>query len=370
MTMAAESAHDERALDSAARDRLAALQAEKARLEKMVPESEFAMVAEDLEPHNVRLHIRGNHKNLGEDVPRRFLQVIAGEKQEVVASGSGRAYIAEWMSSEKNPLTARVMVNRVWKHHFGNGIVRSVDNFGKMGEPPTHPELLDYLASRFVESGWSIKEMHRLLVLSSAYQMSSEASEKAKTADPANRLLQHMPVRRLEAEEIRDGVLTISGSLHENLFGPSIPPFISAYQDGRGKPQCGPLDGAGRRSIYVQVRRNFMTPMFLAFDYPVPISSIGARTVSTVPSQALMMMNNEFIAEQAGKWADLVIAGASEPEQRLQQMYAAAFGRPPDPGEVANIKAFLSEQRARPEREAWTDVAHVLFNSAEFIYLR
>ena len=133
------------------------------------------MIAEDRDCHNARLHIRGNHKNLGEEVPRRFLQVIAGEQQPPITSGSGRLHIANWMASADNPLTARVMVNRIWKHHFGAGIVRSTDNFGKMGEAPTHPELLDYLASRFVEGGWSVKSMHRLIVLSAAYQMSSAA---------------------------------------------------------------------------------------------------------------------------------------------------------------------------------------------------
>jgi hypothetical protein len=328
------------------------------------------MVAEDREPHNVRLHIRGNHKNLGDEVPRRFLQVIAGERQEPVRSGSGRLHIAEWMASDRNPLTARVMVNRIWKHHFGQGIVRSADNFGKMGEPPTHPELLDYLASRFVESGWSVKAMHRLIVLSSVYQMSSAASEQAKKTDPANKLLQHMPVRRLEAEAIRDSMLTVSGSLDRKLFGPSVPPYISPWQDGRGKPVSGPLDGNGRRSLYIQVRRNFVTPMFLAFDYPVPITAIGARTVSTVPSQALMMMNNEFIYGQAARWARSELSTPADSETRVQRMYAAAFARPASADEVANIVSFVGRQSARSDADVWTDVAHVLFNSAEFIYVQ
>ncbi len=275
-------------------------------LEAQVPDSEFAMIAEDRDPHDVRLHIRGSHKNLGDPVPRHFLQVVAGENQPSIESGSGRLQIARWMASKDNPLTARVMVNRIWKHHFGNGIVRSTDNFGKMGETPSHPELLDYLAGEFVSSGWSVKAMHRMIVLSSAYQMSSHASETAAKLDPSNKLLQHMPVRRLEAEAIRDSILATAGTLDETLFGPSVPPHISQYQDGRGKPKTGPLDGAGRRSIYIQVRRNFMTPLFVAFDYPSPISAIGTRTVSTVPSQALIMMNNEFIAQQASKWADRV----------------------------------------------------------------
>jgi hypothetical protein len=268
-----------------------------------------------------------------------------------------------WMSSAENPLAARVAVNRIWQHHFGYGIVRSADNFGKTGERPTHPELLDYLAARFIESGWSIKAMHRMMLLSSAYQMSSRGSEGAAAADPQNRLLQHMPVRRLEAEAIRDSILALSGRLDPKMFGPSIPPHISEYQDGRGKPKSGPLDGHGRRSIYIQVRRNFLTPMFLAFDYPLPISAIGTRGSSTVPTQALLMMNNEFVTAQADLWARRALAESPDPEQRVTWMFETAFGRPPQPRELRETTRFVVSQ-------SWADLAHVLFNSAEFIYIQ
>jgi len=150
------------------------LQAERERLEQGIPESVFGMTGTDEDPHDVRVHIRGNHKNLGDVAPRRFLQIIAGEKQAAVSDGSGRLQLAGWMVHPENPLTARVMVNRIWKHHFGQGIVHSVDNFGKTGDPPTHPELLDFLAQRFMESGWSMKAMHRMMVLSSTYAMSGQ----------------------------------------------------------------------------------------------------------------------------------------------------------------------------------------------------
>ncbi|HYP12383.1 MAG TPA: DUF1553 domain-containing protein, partial [Bryobacteraceae bacterium] len=356
-------------LSESAAAEVARLESEKARLEALVPVSEFAMVAEDGNCRNIKLHIRGSHKNLGDEVPRRFLQVVAGERQPPVAKGSGRLEIAEWMASPNNPLTARVMVNRIWKHHFAQGLVRSLDNFGQMGEEPTHPELLDFLASEFVRTGWSIKAMHRLMLTSSTYQMSSTASAAAKQSDPSNKLLQHMPVRRLEAEAIRDSILSISETLDRTLFGPSIVPHISEYQDGRGKPVSGPLDANGRRSIYVQVRRNFITPMFLAFDYPLPISAIGARTSSTVPSQALMMMNNELVAQQANKWASRETSRTATPEDRLRRMYETAFGRLPTGQEQAEILAFLRSQPSRPEADVWADVAHVLFNSPEFVYV-
>ena len=168
----------------------------------------------------MRVHIRGNHKNLGEVAPRRFLQIVAGEKQAAVSEGSGRLQLAEWMVRPENPLTARVMVNRIWKHHFGQGIVRSVDNFGKTGDSPTHPELLDFLAQRFIESGWSVKAMHRMMVLSSTYAMSSQPEPEAEKLDPENKLLHRMPVQRLEAESIRDAILAVAGSLRFEDAGP------------------------------------------------------------------------------------------------------------------------------------------------------
>jgi hypothetical protein len=185
-----------------------------------------------------------------------------------------------------------------------------------------------------------------------------------------------MPVRRLDAEELRDGILAVAGTLHARMFGPSIPPHISAYQEGRGKPESGPLDGGGRRSIYIQVRRNFITPLFLAFDYPLPATTIGARGVSTVPSQALVMMNNELVAQEAGDWARRIAAAEREPGRRLELAYRDAFARVPDERERGEALAFVRAQAARypgvadPEQQAWADLCHVLLSSAEFLYLR
>ena len=167
------------------------------------------------------------------------------------------------------------------------GIVRTPDDFGRMGEPPTHPELLDYLAAEFVRQGFSIKKMHRLMLLSSTYQMSSRPIAESERRDPDNRLLHRMPVRRLEAEAVRDAILALSGRLDERMYGPGVLPYLTLHMEGRGKPKSGPLDGAGRRSIYLNVRRNFLNPLLLAFDYPVPFSTVGRRSVSSVPAQAL-----------------------------------------------------------------------------------
>lgn len=317
-----------------------------------IPPSIFAMLAADENPRDVKIHVRGNHQTLGEIAPRRFLQCVADDKQPPIAAGSGRLEIAERMASPRNPLTARVMVNRVWKHHFGTGLVKSPDNFGIMGERPSNPELLDFLAARFVESDWSVKSMHREMVMSKYYQSTA------------------LPVRRLEAEAIRDGILSVSGSLDPALYGPSVRPHISKYQDGRGRPVSGALDGEGRRSIYIQVRRNFLSPFFLAFDYPLPISSIGARGASTVPSQALLMMNNEFVVQQARKFALRAKAAAPEDVARIRFLYERAFCRPPLETETAEIVSFVNAQSGRAEDDVWADVAHVLFNSPEFIYVQ
>jgi hypothetical protein len=297
-------------------------------------------------------------------VPRHFLQVLSKPAAIPALQGSGRLQLAEWMTSRESPLPARVMVNRIWRYHFGEGIVRSTDNFGLMGERPTHKELLDYLATTFAEDGWSIKQLHRKIVLSAAYRMSSHAGETAAQADPRNEVLHHFPVRRLEAEEIRDAMLAISGEWKPELYGPSVVPHISKYQDGRGKPIAGPLDGDGRRSIYIQVRRNFLTPLFLVFDYPLPISTIGGRSQSTVPSQALMLMNNEFVFAQSAKWAERVAHSREGREAQIDLLFRLAFGRGPEPSETADAVQFLDKGRSL------TDLAHTLFNSPEFLYVQ
>ncbi len=354
--------------------KLSEAQASRATAASALPASHYGLVSGEGLVRDVALAVRGNLTNPGPVVRRGFLGVLARPDQPKFGEGSGRLEMARIIAGAGNPLTARVMVNRIWKHHFGEGIVRTVDNFGRTGERPSHPELLDYLARRFIASGWSVKAMHRLMVLSSAYRRSDRATPASAKADPQNRWLHHMPVRRLEAEAIRDSILAVAGTLDATLYGPGIVPHISPYQDGRGKPESGPLDGRGRRSLYIQVRRNFLTPLLLVFDYPPPVTTIGRRGTTAVPSQALMMMNNEFVAAQAEKWAARVVAGAAEPKQRIARMFLEAFARPPEPREAAAIETFLAGV-SRPEGEAgdarrWAALAHVLINSKEFIFVR
>jgi len=353
----------------------AELEAARRTIARAIPESAYAMSSQDHQPHDVRLHQRGNHKNLGDEVPRGFLTVVAGEDQKPFRKGSGRLELADWAVSSRNPLTPRVFVNRVWKHHFGEGLVRSTDNFGKMGERPTHPELLDHLAAEFVADGWSVKNLHRRILMSETYRRDSRASDAARERDPNNELLSHMPVRRLEAEAVRDAILAAAGTLDKTVGGPSVPPHISEFQDGRGKPKTGPVDGDGRRSLYIGVRRNFLTPLFLAFDYPTPITTIGRRGVSAVPSQALILLNNEFVNQQARLWAQAALERQSDADARLAQMYQQAYARPPSAEERSAVSEFLAAQRERYGSEAtdaqvWTDLAHVLINSTEFLFVR
>jgi hypothetical protein len=295
--------------------------------------------------------------------------------------------LARQIVDPANPLTARVMVNRVWHHVFGRGIVPSVDNFGALGERPSHPELLDYLADRFVKEGWSAKRRIRELILSSTFATASGgASESARQKDPDNRLLHRMPVRRLEAEAIRDAILAVSGRLdREKMFGPGVEvhltPFMeNGYTGEYGRPKgSGPLDGGGRRSIYLMVRRNFMNPMLTAFDAPPPLNTAGRRTVSNVPAQALILMNDPLVIEQAKLWAARIPKDAElDVPSRMRRMYVEAFARPPTQSELDTAQSFLDrhgeELGVPPERRGddlrlWADLAHVMMNLKEFIFL-
>jgi len=231
--------------------------------------------------------------------------------------------------------------------------------------------LLDYLANQFVASGWSIKAMHRLLVTSRTYQMSSTPSPDADRRDPGNTLLHRRNFARLDAESIRDAILAVSGRLDPTLGGPSVPPYLTPFMDGRGRPaRSGPLDGDGRRTIYLSVRRNFLTPLLTAFDFPNPSSPMGRRNVSNVPAQALTLMNDPFLLDQARVWAKRTQAAHPEadPAPGITTMYLEAFGRPPTPAEQTAATSFWLEARTEADSaQAWADLAHVLFNVKEFV---
>jgi hypothetical protein len=359
-----------------AREQLARLLDRYRQLEATIPAPTLALATADGSGEDERVLLRGNYRTSGEVARRRFLEVIAGADQPAPRQGSGRLELARRMVDSANPLVARVMVNRIWQHHFGAGLVRTPDDFGRMGEPPTHPELLDYLAAEFVRSGWSIKAMHRLMLASSTYRMSSSSDAAADTTDPQNKLLHRMPVRRLEAEAIRDAILAVSGGLDRAMYGPGVLPHLTPFMEGRGRPALsGPLDGAGRRTLYINVRRNFLNPMLLAFDYPIPFSTIGRRSVSNVPAQALSLMNSPFVVEQSRRWAERILTRSDRsPTERVIDIYETAFARPPTSRELHDALTFLAEQSKRTgesaaEPRAWADLCHVLMNAKEFIFI-
>lgn len=314
------------------------------------------------------LLIRGNSSKPGKVEPRRFLAAISGESPMPIEHGSGRLQLAQWINNPQNPLTHRVIANRIWHYLMGRGIVPTVDDFGVLGQRPTHPELLDHLASKFVSDGQSIKKMIRYIVLSQTYQMSSQPDPEAVAKDPNNLLWHHRPLKRLEGEAIRDALLSISGTLNTKQFGPPVPIHLTPFMDGRGRPgTSGPLDGEGRRSIYISVRRNFLSPWMLAFDTPVPFSTMGRRNVSNVPAQALILMNDPLVLQQASQWRNRILFQAKDTDERIRKMYLTAFARPPLDDELQIAKSVIKNPN-NPNQ--WGDLAHVLINTKEFIYLR
>jgi hypothetical protein len=371
--------------DPPARARLTDLFNQYHALELQTPDPVRAPANIDGDAQDEYIFIRGNHKNAGPVSPRRMLAAIAGPNQPAPPTDrSGRLELAARFTDPANPLTARVMVNRIWHHVFGRGLVASVDNFGLLGDQPTHPELLDYLAGRFVANGWSIKKMIRLMVLSRTFAMSSGGDAHTEEIDPANNLWHRGNVRRLEAEAIRDQILAVSGRLNRAMYGPGVEVFVTptmqTYLGSYGKPDVsGPLDGDGRRSIYIKLRRNFLTPLLVAFDYPPPLNTAGRRSVSNVPAQALIILNDPFVAQQADLWAKRVLAMPGlTTEQRITRMYAEAFARPPTDDEFRIAGAFMQNHGAQlglaPENcdgdeRVWVGFAHVLMNVKEFIFI-
>ncbi|MEX2271421.1 MAG: DUF1553 domain-containing protein [Vicinamibacterales bacterium] len=278
-----------------------------------------------------------------------------------------RRGFAEWLVSPDNPLTARVMVNRLWQHHFGEGIVRTPSNFGKLGDPPSHPELLDWLAVEFIERGWSLKAMHRLMLTSAAYQMSSRDIAANVAIDPENRFSWRMPRQRLEAEAIRDAVLAAAGTLDRTMGGPNVFPYIdpdlfevSSKRSWPGKPNNDP--STWRRSLYVFSKRSIRYPLFEAFDQPNLVNSVDRRNRSTVAPQALLLMNNAFVLLQSEHFAERLRGDAGEEiGAQVDRAFQIALSRPPDTVERQRAIDFVRQ-------DGLAAFCHVLFNLNEFVY--
>jgi hypothetical protein len=300
--------------------------------------------------HDVRVHIRGRYDRLGKQVPRRFPRILAGENQQPITEGSGRLQLARWVASPDNPLTPRVIVNRVWQQHFGEGLVRTPGNFGKQGEPPTNPDLLDNLARVLIDSGWSLKTLHRTILLSAVYQQGSIAEETTLKADPDNRLFSRMNRRRLEAEAIRDSLLAVSGRLDRTPGGPPSQDFNMT-----------------RRTLYFMTIRSDRTSFRELFDAADPTAIIDKRGVSTVAPQALFLLNHPFAVEQATALARRICQDEADEGARVMRLYDLLYGRPPKAAEVEVGRSLL--RRAGDGEAAWLVYCQVLLCANEFIML-
>ncbi|MDB6016988.1 MAG: Protein of unknown function (DUF1553)/Protein of unknown function (DUF1549)/Planctomycete, partial [Pedosphaera sp.] len=290
-----------------------------------------AMVLVDKpKPSDSPIFIRGEAENQGDLAPRRFLEILSGPNRPVFRNGSGRLELAAAIASNNNPLTARVMVNRIWLHHFGEGFVTTPDDFGNQSAPPSHPELLDYLASRFMEDGWSIKKMHRLIMLSSVYQQSSENNPRYAQIDPNNRLLWRANIHRLEFEAVRDSLLAIGGKLDLTVGGRPV--------------NLGATPYSTRRTIYGYVDRRNLPEVYNQFDFANPDITTGKRYETIVPQQALFMMNSPLVVEQA---RNLVrrsdFTNAKGPEERVKLLYDLIYQREPSDVELKLGLNFLKE---------------------------
>ncbi|MCA9009123.1 MAG: DUF1553 domain-containing protein, partial [Planctomycetaceae bacterium] len=346
---------------------------------------------------------RGDYTKPGDVVPRRYLEALtsinqahksnadyqlnsegcdngthAGFVVPTADAGSGRAMVAEEILKPDNPLTSRVMVNRIWHWIFGNGLVRTPDDFGHVGELPSHPELLDHLAVQFVNDHWSMKNLIRELVLSRAFQTSAAPSKDNRAKDPDNVLLSWYPARRAEAEVIRDSILAVSGRLDGTMYGPSVHPYRETA-DTEKRLYVGPLDGDGRRSIYIKFQLMESAQFLSAFNLPGGKIAQGRRDTSNVPAQSLAMLNDPFVLAMANRWSESLVADESKTvAERLTQMFKNALGRLPTTSELQRFELTIdefaklhnvAESDRLTSRPVWTDAAHAIFNFKEFIFI-
>ena len=362
------------------RTTLTKLREELSALEKAPPELPTSMGVTEDEIVDVPIHVRGNPSRLGDVVPRHVPAVMKGpEMPGFSGQHSGRRELAEWLVNDHHPLTSRVLVNRVWRWHFGRGLVASADNFGLLGEKPSHPELLDWLAKEFIHRKWSLKEMHRVILLSNTYQQSTHVSSEAATADPDNRLWSRFPVRRLAAEEIRDSLLFVSGQLDATMGGSLLKVKNRGYLFDHTSIDTTDYNSP-RRSLYLPVIRNNVFEMFQLLDFPDPAVPTGDRATTTVAPQALMMMNSDFVMQAADALAGRVLTTDSTDSERVKEIYVTCLGREPSNEEISQdlqlikdtLQTFSSDARSDKDRliAAWSVACQVVLASSEFVYLQ
>ncbi len=361
--------------------KLAALVDEYRRVEAGIafPRTVNSMDEREVVRASYPLNVRGNVDASGALVEPDFLSMFSGRNTVAASQGSGRLELAESLLDPEHPLTTRVYVNRVWQWIFGTGLVATPDDFGRLGDKPSHPELLDWLAREFIREGWSTKKLVRRLVLSQTFRQgsgrgafqapSAVENRRSLDVDPENRLLHHYPTRRLEAEAIRDSLLAVSGKFDPQLYGRPILPFRSA-EDGAKRLFTGPLDGNGRRSIYLQMSIMDPPEFLVGFNLPDLKLPTGRRDVTNVPSQALIMLNDPFVNAMAKHWAgELMKAKAANAEERIRSMFVRVFGRQPRESEFPRWVSALSDFGG-DSPDAWERLAHAFFNTKEFIYYR
>jgi cytochrome c553 len=366
---------------AAVQEELDHLEKEHKELEAARPKYPQAMgVSEGTNSGDIPIHLRGSHWTLGETVPRRFLRVMAGDNQAAIPAGqSGRLQLAQWLTLPDHPLTGRVMANRIWRWHFGRGIVPSVDNFGRLGEPPSNQPLLDWLALRFVEHGWSIKQMHRLIMMSNTYQMSTTYDERDAEIDPENKLLWRVNRRRLEAEEIRDAIMAVAGDLDLTAGGSILTYKDREYVSDTEKRGGGDYE-RNRRAVYIPVVRSSMYEMFQAFDLPDPSTSNGDRNATIIAPQALFMMNGPVVLTHTRVMAEKLLGRTDlDDAGRVRAAYERALGRPPSGQEIDRALSFLAQVEGtianritdpvKRRAFAWQSFCKALIGSNEFIYL-
>ncbi len=339
---------------------------------KKLPVMPTAYAVCDAKPVNARIQLKGEPDRPGAEVPRKFLDILGGQLLPAESQkSSGRLELAQWITDPKNPLTARVIVNRVWQRHFGRGLVPSTSDFGLRGEKPTHPELLDWLAVDFMRHGWSLKHLHRRIVSSRTYQMASADEPDNLASDPANMYYWKFNRLRLDAESLRDTLLLLSGRLDPT---PQDKPFPFPPMKDWGYTQHHPFKDdypTNKRSLYQLAKRLTAKPYMQAFDGPDPNVCTAVRDSSVTPLQALYFVNDEFLHEQAGHFAQRLLQSSMDDDHRLDQAFQLALGRSPSSEERALLLKHLQTVRSRVKGEsaAWASVARSLFRLNEFLYL-
>lgn len=354
---------------------LRSLIAQRPELESAAPKKEVPMACavKEGETMDQKVFLRGDYHNLGDPVERigpSILRISA--PAPAVSTKSGRLELAQWIVDPANPLPARVMANRIWQGHFTDGLVRTPDNFGKLGDRPANPELLDYLARSFMENGWSVKKMHRLIMLSKTYQMSAEFDADKKAKDPEDRLLSHFPRRRLSIEEIRDSFLTFGGDLDLTMGGTLDPGVGTDGETSSTRISMNP-ESTNRRSVYLPLRRSNLPTLYMLFDFGDASTPDGKRNPTTVATQALYVMNSPLVIREAKALADSTLARDKKDAKRIEDLYIRIFDRRPDPNEVDAGLTYLQSLHRRwsdiDEKKAWQSFCHALMASNEFIYV-